>query len=204
MFALSIASIAGSLLAGALIDRWGPRRVLMTFEMLFVPAALAIAAAQTLPQLAAIVGIWAFVGSPVVTAGASFAPFLTTGGEQDLKRVNAWLEGAGSMSFAVGPGAGALLVRYANVDWVFLLDAATSLVAALLVWRVHLTMPSPKGAAIHSQSSLPACAPPIPPARCASTCLPVRSCGWRSERSARSSRCSSATWSVPTSRRWAG
>ena len=141
MFVLSITSIAGSLLAGALIDRWGPRRVLITFEVLFIPAALAIAAAQTLPQLAAIVGVWAFVGAPVVTAGASFAPFLATQDEGDLKRVNAWIEGAGSMSFVVGPAAGALLVRYATVDWVFILDAATSLAAALFVARVHVAMP---------------------------------------------------------------
>jgi len=137
MFALSVSSIAGSIVAGILIDRFGPRRVLMYGEFLFVPAALAVAAAQTLPQLSLIVSVWAFVGAPVVTAGASFAPFLVSPGDR-LERINAWIEGAGSLSFAVGPAVGALLVRYANVDWVFVLDAATSLVAAVLVARVHI------------------------------------------------------------------
>lgn len=137
MFALSVAAIGGSIVAGILIDRYGPRRVLIWGEVLFVPAALAVAAAQTLPQLAVIVAVWAFVGAPVVTAGASFAPFLASPGDR-LERINAWIEGAGSLAFAVGPAVGALLVRYSNVDYVFVLDAVTSLVAAIVVWRVHV------------------------------------------------------------------
>lgn len=137
MFILTIASILGSISAGVLIDRFGPRRVLVVAEVFFVPAALAVALAGNLTQLAVVVAIWAFLGAPVVTAGASFAPFLVHG-TTNLKRVNALIEGAGSLSFAVGPAVGALLVRYASVDWVFILDAVTSLIAAILVWRVSL------------------------------------------------------------------
>lgn len=137
MFILSITSIVGSLSAGILVDRYGPRRVLVVAEFFFVPAALALALAQNLTQLSIIVAIWAFVGAPVVTAGASFAPFLV-GPHTDLKRTNALIEGAGSLAFAVGPAVGALLVRYASVDWVFVLDAATSLIAAVVVYRVKL------------------------------------------------------------------
>lgn len=140
MFTVAVCSIAGSFMAGALVDRWGPRRVLAVFEVLFVPAALAVAVAHDMTQLSAIVGIWAFVGAPVVTASASFAPFLVNP-RLELARINSWIEGAASMAFAVGPGLGALLVTYASVDWVFVLDAATSLIAALLVWRVHITPP---------------------------------------------------------------
>ena len=84
---------------------------------------------------------WAFVGAPVITAAASFAPFLLTEGDR-LERINAWIEGAGSLAFAIGPAIGALLVRFASVDWVFVFDAGTSLVAALLVARVHLHRPA--------------------------------------------------------------
>lgn len=142
MLTMGIASIAGSFVAGAMVDRYGPRRVLAAAEVLFVPAALAMAFASDIGTLTALVGVWAFVGAPVVTAGASFAPFLKRG-NLPLDRINAWIEGAGSLSFAVGPAAGALLVRYASVDWVFVMDAATSLVAALLVWRVKITVPEP-------------------------------------------------------------
>lgn len=140
MFGLSIASILGSMVAGVLVDRYGPRKVLMVAEVLFVPAALAFAATQTLTQVALVAGIWAFLGAPVVTAGATFAPYLATETDQ-LKRMNAWIEGAGSLAFAVGPGLGALLVTFADVDWVFVLDAVTSAVAALLVIPVHIVEP---------------------------------------------------------------
>ncbi|PKQ30170.1 MAG: hypothetical protein CVT60_01635 [Actinobacteria bacterium HGW-Actinobacteria-10] len=140
MFTMGVASIGGSFMAGAMVDRYGPRRVLAAAEVVFVPAALAVAFASDIVTLTALVGIWAFVGAPVVTAGASFAPFLRRE-DLPLERINAWIEGAGSLSFAVGPAAGALLVRYASVDWVFVLDAATSLVAALLVWHVRITIP---------------------------------------------------------------
>lgn len=145
MFAMSVASILGSILAGTLVDRWGPRRVLITFEVLFVPAALAMAVADNLITLVVLVGIWAFAGAPVMTAGASFAPFLSTD-PGDLKRVNAWVEGAGSVSFIVGPAAGALLAATGGVNWVFVLDAATSLAAVAAVFGVRLAN-LPKAAA---------------------------------------------------------
>jgi DHA3 family macrolide efflux protein-like MFS transporter len=137
MFALSISAITGSLVAGALVDRFGPRRVLVAAEVVFVPAALAVALADDMTVLAILVSVWAFVGAPVVTAGASFAPFLTDD-EATLTRLNSWIEGAGALSFAVGPAVGALVVRYADVDWVFVIDAVTSLIAAFLVLRVRL------------------------------------------------------------------
>jgi len=140
MFTVAVSSIAGSFMAGALVDRWGPRKVLAVFEVLFVPAALAVALAKDMGQLSVLVGVWAFVGAPVVTASASFAPYLKRG-DLPLERINAWIEGGASMAFAVGPALGALLVRYASVDWVFVLDAVTSLIAAVLVWRVDIEIP---------------------------------------------------------------
>ncbi len=146
MFTVAVSSIIGSFMAGALVDRWGPRRVLATFEVLFVPAALAVALARDMNQLTALVGVWAFVGAPVVTASGSFAPFLKNT-DLPLERINAWIEGGASMAFAVGPAMGALLVRYATVDWVFVLDAVTSLVAAAMVWKVDVRMPERAAAA---------------------------------------------------------
>ncbi len=141
MFALTVASILGTTLAGVLIDRYGPRRVIVAAELIFIPAAIAIALADNLFTLGVLVSVWAFVGAPVVTAGASIAPFLVTK-SKPLERINAWVEGAGSLSFAVGPAVGALLVRYANVNWVFILDAVTSLVAAILIGSIRIEQPS--------------------------------------------------------------
>lgn len=146
MFAMVVGSILGSMVAGVLVDRYGPRRVLALAEVTFVPAALAIALAHSLPVLTALVGVWAFAGAPVVTAGASFAPFLTVD-EAELPRINSWIEGAGSAALLAGPAVGALVAHFASVDWVFAIDAATSLVAAALVWRVRLRPRAPRPAA---------------------------------------------------------
>lgn len=146
MFALVIPMMLGSAFAGVLVDRYGPRVVLGAAEIVFVPAALAFIWADSMPALIAIASVWAFVGAPVVTAGASFAPYLTTRTDE-LRRANSLIEAAGSASFVLGPAIGALLVRYATVDWVFVFDAVTSLVAAIIVWRAHLVRdPAPREA----------------------------------------------------------
>ena len=146
MFALSVALLIGSAVSGVLIDRYGPRVVLAVAEVIFVPAALAFIWVDTMPALIAVGTVWALVGAPVMTAGATFAPYLTERPEE-LKRVNSLLDGAGSLSFVVGPAIGALIVRYANVDWVFIIDAVTSLAAAIIVWRAHLVRsPAPRPA----------------------------------------------------------
>ncbi len=141
MFTMASASIVGSVIAGVLVDRYGPRRVLAVGEIVFVPAALGMALAHSLPVLAALVGVWALAGAPVVTAGASFAPFLAIG-DAELKRVNSWIEGAGSAALLTGPAVGAVIARFASVDWIFAIDAATSVVAAALVWRLRLREPA--------------------------------------------------------------
>lgn len=137
MAVLTVAVILGSAVGGVLTDRYGPRRTLAVSELFFVPAALAMTLAPNITVLAGLAAVWGFVGAPVVTAGASFAPFLVTD-KRELERTNAWIEGAGSAAFVAGPAAGALLAGFADVDWVFVLDAVTSLVAAVLVLSIPL------------------------------------------------------------------
>lgn len=144
MFFLSIASILGSSAAGVLIDRYGPRKVLVFAEMGFMVAAVAMIAADTLPVLIAVASAWGFLGAPVVTSAASFAPHLVTDDSQ-LTKVNSWIEGGASLAFAVGPAFGALIVRYAHVNWIFILDALTSLLAAMLVWTISVQPPARDG-----------------------------------------------------------
>ncbi|HEU4750317.1 MAG TPA: MFS transporter [Acidimicrobiia bacterium] len=137
MGALGVASLVGSLWSGYLVDRWGPRRVLVVFEITFVPAALAVTMAESLGQLTILVFLIALLGAPIYTAVASLGPYLTDD-VAELTRINSWLEGAGWAAFIVGPAAGALAVRYLSLDAIFVLDAATSLVGALLVAGIRL------------------------------------------------------------------
>ncbi|MHB1341681.1 MAG: MFS transporter [Coriobacteriia bacterium] len=140
MFVLSTVAILGSITGGLLVDRYGPRRVLIAAEVLFVPAALAIGLADDLLTLTVLVAIWGLVGMPVQTAGASLAPYLAED-DGDLARMNSWIEAAGSAAFVTGPVMGSLIVRYASIDWVFYIDAVTSLVAALIFMTVKIKAP---------------------------------------------------------------
>jgi DHA3 family macrolide efflux protein-like MFS transporter len=137
MAVLAVGSILGTMAAGVLIDRYDPRRVLAIAELVFVPTALAFLLPTTAWQFTALAGLLGFFGAPALTASASIAPFLTSP-DTGLEKVNAWIEGATSVSFVVGPGVGALLARFVSIDSVFVLDAATSLVAVFLIWGVRL------------------------------------------------------------------
>lgn len=137
MAALGVASLIGASIAGVLVDRFDPRRVVMVGEVLFVPAALAMMFTETIPSLAIATFVLGLVGTPVFTAISSFGPFLTRD-EDRLSKINSWIEGSSWLAFVVGPAVGALLAGSIGVDSIFALDAATSLIAAFLLIPVKV------------------------------------------------------------------
>ncbi|MBW3662030.1 MAG: MFS transporter [Actinobacteria bacterium] len=137
MFALGVASLIGSLIAGVLVDRLDPRRVLLLGEVAFVPAVLAIIPAQSMTSLAVLAPTAWLAHALVVTAVDSMPPFLTDDPD-DLARINATIEGAGTAAFIAGPALGGVIVKFWSVSWVFVLDAATSVVALGIIWGIHL------------------------------------------------------------------
>lgn len=137
MGALGVASLIGTSLAGVLIDRFDPRRVLLWGEILFVPAVLAMIFADSIPWLVVTTFLLGLVGAPVFTAISSFAPFLTED-DDELARINGVIEGAAWAAFVIGPAAGAVIASTVGVDGIFVLDAATSAVGAALVFRVRI------------------------------------------------------------------
>ena len=143
MGALGVASLIGASIAGVLVDRFDPRKVVLVGELLFVPAALALVFANTIPSLVLATFMLGLVGTPVFTAISSFAPFLTDD-EDELSRINGLIEGASWTAFVVGPAVGALLAGTIGVDAIFVFDAATSAVAAafLIPVKVRKVIPS--------------------------------------------------------------
>lgn len=137
MAALGIASLIGASVAGVLVDRFDPRRVVMVGEIVFVPAALAMILADTIPALAVATFVLGLVGTPVFTAISSFAPFLTSD-EERLARVNSWIEGASWAAFVIGPALGAIIAGTVGLNSIFILDAVTSLIAAALLFPVKV------------------------------------------------------------------
>ena len=137
MAALGVASLIGASVAGVLVDRFDPRRVVIWGEVAFVPAALSLALVDTIPGLAVATFALGLVGTPVFTAISSFGPFLTDD-EARLTKINSWIEGASWTAFVLGPAIGALLAGFVGIDSIFVLDAVTSLVGAALIWPVSV------------------------------------------------------------------
>lgn len=137
MAALGVASLIGASIAGVLVDRFDPRRVVIWGELAFVPAALAMIFADTIPALAVATFALGLVGTPVFTAISSFGPFLTDD-EDRLTKINSWIEGASWTAFVLGPAMGALLAGSIGIDSIFVLDAVTSVIGAALLWPVSV------------------------------------------------------------------
>ena len=137
MAALGVASLIGSAIAGVLVDRFDPRKVLIVGEIVFIPVVIGMVFVETIAALAVTTFLLGLVGAPVFTAIASFAPFLTDN-EDRLANINGFIEGASWAAFAVGPAIGALIAGSIGIDGIFVLDAVTSALAALMVIPVTL------------------------------------------------------------------
>lgn len=134
---IEVSFLVGSAVGGPLVDRFDPRRVLLTGELLAAPVALSLMLPDTLGGLMAGAAGMGLLYGVVRTASASFAPFLT-GEPGQLGVVNASLELAEAGAAIAGAAAGALLASTVGIAWVFVLDAATSILAAALVVGVSL------------------------------------------------------------------
>jgi MFS transporter, DHA3 family, macrolide efflux protein len=137
---MGIAGLIGSGVAGPMIDRFGPRKVLMASEIVFVPATISAVMANDLTPLIGAAAAIALFGAPAYTAIASFPPFLTES-EDELAKINAWVEMAGMAALISGASLGAVMAATVGIDAIFWFDGATSLVAVALVARVATGRP---------------------------------------------------------------
>lgn len=141
MAVLSISTMIGSTISGVLVDRYGPRNVLVGAQIFYVPITLAVPMVGSLWQLVGVCSLFGLSTAPIMTATGSFAPYLA--GDNEIKQVNALIDGAGAVSFVVGPGAGAVLAKLFGIESVFYFDAVLTTLGMLLVSRVA-TPPYPR------------------------------------------------------------
>jgi len=132
-----VAAIGGSLVAGVLIDRFGPRKIMIGAEFLSIPPVLAMMVAPSFPLFVACSATFSLFGVPTWTAGASFAPYLFEG-RKNLERANAYIEGGGSVGFVLGPAVGALVSNAWSSRTVFLVMAVAAVAAAGFAWFTRI------------------------------------------------------------------
>ena len=126
-------------LAGVLADRLDRRVILVASDLVRAVLVLGMVFARDLVVLyvlAFLMGVARTFFNPTVRAAF---PSVVGGG--DLTRANALISGTFSVSEAVGPALGGLLVATVDVNAAFLLDGATYLISAALLSRIPLPRP---------------------------------------------------------------
>jgi MFS transporter, DHA3 family, macrolide efflux protein len=140
--ALGISGLVGSAIAGTMVDRYDPRRVLIVSEVLFVPAALSLVWANSLPMLVVLSVFLGLLTAPINTAMVSFPPFLTQRPDR-LAKMNSLVETSGMAALITGTAIGGILAKWVSIDAIFIFDAVTSVVALAVVYPVKLLGDTP-------------------------------------------------------------
>lgn len=125
-----LAAIVGSLTAGVLIDKYGPRKVMVYAEALSVPPLIAMLYCDSFAPFVLFAAIYSLFGIPTWTAGASFAPYIVEGRKQ-LERANAYIEGGATLGFVLGPAVAAVLSKQLGTPSVFVFTAIACVLAGI-------------------------------------------------------------------------
>jgi MFS family permease len=150
--AVSLLLLAGDFLpsllspiTGAISDRFGRGRIMITCELVqgAIMALIAVALPMPLPVLLALVAVRAIAGQVFLPASRAAVPALVR--ERDLEAANSTLGFGTNGAEAAGPLLAAALFPLVGVRGVLLVDAATFLVSAVLLTAVRLTTrPEPR------------------------------------------------------------
>jgi MFS family permease len=145
--------VIGPWIGGSLADRLSPRRVMISAGLIqgVLTASLVVAdRAHSVWALYAAVAIAQFVGSLARPSQGALLPTLVSADR--LTQANALYGTFFSSSIFVAPAIGALLLVHTGPDVLFLIDAGTFAVAAMLMMTLRSGGPvapaSPRGAAL--------------------------------------------------------
>lgn len=139
--AMAVPALLVSPLAGALVDRWDRRRVMLGCELLSAASMLTLAALLAFDRLAlwhiyAGVGLSSLANAFLAPAYSASIPLLAT--REQLSRVNGLVQTGAAVAQVAGPLLAGVLVSSISLHGVLLVDAASFLTgaAALALARV--------------------------------------------------------------------
>lgn len=124
-------------LGGSLGDRFDRRRLMIASDLLGVACFVALAFAQTAGPLLALAFLASVAETPFFPAASAAVPNLVPPG--DLAWANSTVAFGSNVGYLVGPALGGVLVAAVGAPTVFLLNAASFVVSALLVASVRGT-----------------------------------------------------------------
>lgn len=126
-------------LAGVLADRLDRRMVLVASDLVRAVTVIGVVFTRDIVVLYALIflmGLARTLFNPTIRAA-----FPSVVGDGDLTRANALISATFSVSIALGPALGGLLVATVGLKAAFLLDAATYVVSAVFLYRIPIPRP---------------------------------------------------------------
>ncbi len=130
--AYGLGRIVAAFLGGYLADRIGRRNTVLLSMTSTAATMLLLSRAETLPAIAILTGLASLTGEMYVPACIAWLTDLTT---PDLRlTVFSTYRMAFNAGWALGPAIAAFLAAH-SFTWLFIGDAATSLLFALIAWR---------------------------------------------------------------------
>lgn len=132
-------------LAGVVVDRSDRRRVMIAADVLRAFFALGFLVANSLSSLTAIyvVGASLFAVSSFFNAAKRAAIPNLVHGTQELLSANSLSASTTAATIALGSALGGVLATFAGRDTVFILNAATFLVSAVMISRINVSTRRP-------------------------------------------------------------
>lgn len=124
-------------LAGTPIDRFGPRRVLLTGYLATAVVAIVMAVSTTLGALIALVTIYGVLRAFSIPAADALPPRVVA--PDDLLAANALFGSCEQLAIVIGPLAASIAIGVAGVRAAFFFDAMTYLVGFAAVSGVQLS-----------------------------------------------------------------
>ncbi|MBJ7310431.1 MFS transporter [Rugamonas sp. CCM 8940] len=142
--AMAVPALLVSPLAGALVDRWDRRRVMLGCELLSAATMLTLAALLAFDQLAlwhiyAGVGLSSLANAFLAPAYSASIPLLAT--REQLSRVNGLVQTGAAVAQVAGPLLAGVLVSSISLYGVLLVDAASFLTGAVALAFARVPRP---------------------------------------------------------------
>jgi MFS family permease len=136
LFAGVIGTLVATPFSGWLGDRFDRRRILIAADLAAAAVSLAMALSGQPLALVVLLGVSAVAQSPFDPASAAAIPNLVPAA--DVPRANALVASTGSAGYLVGPLLGGVVLGAgASASTLFLVDAATFVVSALIIAGVR-------------------------------------------------------------------
>jgi MFS family permease len=151
-----------SIPAGLAADRFDRRLVLLTSDLVrggcMVVLFVLVGNHAPIPAIVAVAMVAASGSTFFYPAIGAYLPSLATD-ERQLGPANSAWASLGNVSFIIGPAIGGLLIAAGGLDFAFILNAASFVVIALILWTLP---PSIAGRTRPAGAEEPASAPAVP------------------------------------------